>query len=149
MLEKYFSYMKVFNEVINGLIEKYYIKSLPKTGSEMIKCLDEVGDNILNDPDGYEYILPEIIKPIAREAFIEEGEELTVDFIKDYEKSKTFELSKFIEKLMNPKLNGFKLLNTKQQHLLRYHNEVWTSGDCLLVDFYNFKEFKEKVLSQI
>jgi hypothetical protein len=55
-----------------------------------------------------------------------------------------------LDDILNPEINDFMLISTKNQSILKKSNdnEVWTDGDCLLISLQEFEEFKNKVLQK-
>lgn len=82
----------------------------------------------------------EVIKRLGQSTSWEES-----SFIFDEEDIKKLDnkygsFLKYIEYLLSPKWNNFKLVNYNKQIILPNDNELWTDSECLLIDYSIFKK---------
>jgi hypothetical protein len=133
-MDDFNAWFKYFLQILYPDDYKYKIDELNKLdNNEFKELIREIGEVLITNPN----IVESFENWMSRK------------FVYNYIDSKKDFLS-YLDTLLNPKFNKFTLLTTKKQNILDKiaPSEVWTDGDCLLISYPKFEEFKNKVLQK-
>jgi len=137
------------------LLKNINVKNLSNLNSKILLILNYILDYLddLDDLDDIVIILKKVTKKFLNDYDLKHviNNKLTNQYlITLFKESNYHSLYDYLEHLMDPKLNEFKLIDIKQFDSFNgINNEIWTSDECILIKETYYHLIKDKINNEV